>query len=96
MLSVILLYLPSLIGLVISTWQLFVLYDIARKNKSSATTLTLSILLMSAGVLISWFIVVGMAEALFMHEFPLLDWRIAALPIFWALAVWFINQGLKK
>ncbi len=96
MLNIILLYLPSIVGLLLVNWQLYVLLRIARNQKSTAAPFVTAITLGMLGVLISWFIVVKIAIDLSNFGFPLLDYRIAFLPIGWALILYFINNNLRK
>jgi hypothetical protein len=96
MLNLVLLYLPSLIGLVFATWQLIVLLQLARAKQSLASSMLLAIVVMSTGVLLSWFVVLAMAYALVAFGINLLSFLIATLPIFWAIVLVYINRGIRE
>lgn len=96
MLSVLVLYIPSFIGLVLVNWQLFVLLRIAKKQRSLATNFISGVMLGMTGVLASWFVVLRIAAELVNFGYPLLDYRVALLPIAWAIILFFINNSLRK
>ena len=96
MLNLLLLYLPSFIGLLFATWQLIILLQLARSRQSLAASMLFAVVVMSTGVMLSWFVVLAMAYALIAFGVNMLSFLIAALPVFWAIVLVYINKGIRE
>lgn len=96
MVNVILIYLPSLLGLILVNYQLWLILKIAKQKKSLAAPFIMAVSLAMLGVLTSWFIVLELAIEFLEFGLSLLSWQISLLPICWALLLIIINRQVRK
>jgi hypothetical protein len=95
-LNLFLIYIPSLVGLILVTWQMVVMLRLARREKSLATPFLFALTLAMTGVLVSWAVVLGIAYTVTIHQYSLLNWRISLLPLGWAIILVFINREMRR
>ena len=93
---VILFYLPSLIGLLFSTWYFFKLAKVANEKQALTTFLFLAMLIIGSGLIFSWLVVLSTAMFFLNLGVPLISWQVLLLPIFWAIVLIPINTMIRK
>lgn len=95
MFKLIILYLPSLIGLIIINYQFIKLLKIAHDMKSVATSFLLGIFFAMVALLISWFVVLAIGYSLIADGASILSWQVAWLPVGWAIATAIIIKLIR-
>ncbi|MDD5146815.1 MAG: hypothetical protein PHN39_03725 [Candidatus Pacebacteria bacterium] len=91
-LTILLFYLPSLIGLTAVGVHIVALLKLAVTCKSKAIPFVFSFFLMAVGTVASWFVV--FANTLILIEQGLLlpySWQVLLLPIFWGVMSLWMN-----
>ena len=96
MLDVLLLFLPSFLGLVLINWQIFELFRLAKQRQSLAIPFITALVVAMIGLLISWGIVVLIAYELVTEGHSVVDWQISLLPSLWALILVYMNYNVRK
>jgi hypothetical protein len=86
MVRFLILYLPSLVGLVLVNYELMRIMRIAMSRESIATNFMIGIFFSITAVTVSWFVVFAIGYSLVTSGVPLLSWQVGWLPIGWTIA----------
>lgn len=96
MITLLLYYLPSLLGLVLLTTYFSQLWRVARQKSSAAVDIFFQLVLIGVGLIISWCSVLFIALRFLESGKPLLSWEVLFLPIFWGVLLIPINMRIRK
>lgn len=95
-LTILLFYVPSLVGLLFLFLYFLNLFVQAWKQRLVARYMLLSLVLVGTGLIFSWFVILSIALGTVQSGGPIISWQVLLLPMFWASILVPVNILIRR